>query len=87
MPSRRSATRCASRSRRFGIDVICIEPGLIRTEFGETAASGVEGAGGGPYADFNAGVARSTRDAYTGPLARLGGATAASRRSASEASL
>ena len=26
---------------RFGIDVICVEPGLIRTEFGETAASGV----------------------------------------------
>ena len=27
--------------RRFGIDVICIEPGLIRTEFGSTAAGGV----------------------------------------------
>ena len=26
---------------RFGIDVICVEPGLIRTEFGSTAASGV----------------------------------------------
>ena len=26
---------------RFGIDVICVEPGLIRTEFGATAAGGV----------------------------------------------
>ena len=39
--SRRSATRCGWRSRRFGIDVICVEPGLIRTEFGATAAGGV----------------------------------------------
>ena len=30
---------------RFGIDVICIEPGLIRTEFGSTAAGGVEASG------------------------------------------
>ena len=58
--------------RRFGIDVICIEPGLIRTEFGETAASGVE-AGDGPYADFNASVAKSTREVYEGPLSRFGG--------------
>jgi NAD(P)-dependent dehydrogenase (short-subunit alcohol dehydrogenase family) len=56
---------------RFGIDVICVEPGLIRTEFAETAATGVEG--GGPYADFNAAVARSTREVYEGPLSRLGG--------------
>jgi NAD(P)-dependent dehydrogenase (short-subunit alcohol dehydrogenase family) len=58
--------------RRFGIDVICIEPGLIRTEFGETAASGVEAADG-PYAGFNAAVARTTRSIYEGPLARFGG--------------
>jgi NAD(P)-dependent dehydrogenase (short-subunit alcohol dehydrogenase family) len=57
---------------RFGIDVICVEPGLIRTEFGETAASGVE-AEDGPYAEFNAAVARSTREVYSGPLSRLGG--------------
>src|SRR3954452_14542610 len=56
---------------RFGIDVICVEPGLIRTEFGETAACSVDD--GGPYAEFNAAVARSTREAYTGPLSRLGG--------------
>jgi NAD(P)-dependent dehydrogenase (short-subunit alcohol dehydrogenase family) len=57
---------------RFGIDVVCVEPGLIRTEFGETAATSV-GADDGPYADFNASVARSTRGAYAGPLSRLGG--------------
>ena len=58
---------------RFGIDVICVEPGLIRTEFGETAASGVASEGDGPYAEFNAAVARSTREVYRGPLSRLGG--------------
>jgi short-subunit dehydrogenase len=55
----------------FGIDVVCVEPGLIRTEFGATAAGGVDESG--PYADFNAAVARSTRDVYTGPLSRFGG--------------
>src|SRR6185436_8638833 len=44
--------------RPFGIDVICMEPGLIRTEFGTTAAGGVESAAGDPYADFNRAVAK-----------------------------
>ena len=60
----------------FGVDVAIIEPGLIRTGFGETAAHGVGAAGSpdGPYGDFNAAVAKATRDAYEeGPLARLGG--------------
>ena len=56
---------------RFGIDVICVEPGLIRTEFGSTAASSV--GDGGPYAEFNEAVARSTREVYEGPLSRFGG--------------
>jgi NAD(P)-dependent dehydrogenase (short-subunit alcohol dehydrogenase family) len=56
---------------RFGIDVICVEPGLIRTEFGSTAAGGVDESG--PYAEFNASVAKSTREVYEGPLSRLGG--------------
>ena len=59
--------------RRFGIDVICIEPGLIRTEFGATAAGGVSSSADDPYAEFNASVAKSTRDVYEGPLSRLGG--------------
>jgi NAD(P)-dependent dehydrogenase (short-subunit alcohol dehydrogenase family) len=57
--------------RPFGIDVIVVEPGLIRTEFGNTAAGGVEASG--PYAEFNETVARSTREVYEGPLSRLGG--------------
>jgi NAD(P)-dependent dehydrogenase (short-subunit alcohol dehydrogenase family) len=57
---------------QFGIDVICVEPGLIRTEFGSTAAGGVP-VEDGPYAALNAAVAKSTREVYEGPLSRLGG--------------
>jgi NAD(P)-dependent dehydrogenase (short-subunit alcohol dehydrogenase family) len=58
----------------FGVDVICVEPGLIRTEFGATAAASVPVDGDDAYAAFNAGVARSTRESYDGPLGRrLGG--------------
>ena len=40
---------------RFGIDVICIEPGLIRTEFGATAAGACRPpTPTDPYAEFNA---------------------------------
>ena len=57
----------------FGVDVVLIQPGLIRSRFGETAAAGVE-RGEGPYAEFNASVAQATTSAYEkGPLARLGG--------------
>jgi NAD(P)-dependent dehydrogenase (short-subunit alcohol dehydrogenase family) len=57
----------------FGIRVIVIEPGLIRTRFSETAVQGIEDPSG-PYADFNAAVARSTAGAYEkGPLAKLAG--------------
>ena len=62
--------------RGFGVDVICVEPGLIRTSFGETAAGGIEPEGGetGPYAEFNRAVATATRSVYeSGPAARLGG--------------
>jgi NAD(P)-dependent dehydrogenase (short-subunit alcohol dehydrogenase family) len=61
----------------FGIDVILIEPGLIRTAFGTTAAGGVSEAGvdEGDYAQFNAHVAAATEGIYEsgGPIARLGG--------------
>jgi NAD(P)-dependent dehydrogenase (short-subunit alcohol dehydrogenase family) len=59
--------------RGFGIDVILIEPGLIVTEFGETAAGSVAADAGGPYAKFNARVAKLTSEAYRGPMAKLGG--------------
>ena len=62
----------------FGIDVIIIQPGLIRTEFGETAAGGISQATGegeaSPYAKFNRRLAAATRGVYEeGPAARLGG--------------
>ncbi len=57
----------------FGVDVVVIQPGLIRTEFGGTAAAEVQ-TGDGPYAEFNASVAKSTKEVYEkGPVSRLGG--------------
>jgi NAD(P)-dependent dehydrogenase (short-subunit alcohol dehydrogenase family) len=59
----------------FGIDVVVIEPGLIITEFGRTAAGSMSDQLGadGPYAHFNAGVAKLTAEAYEGPMAKFGG--------------
>jgi NAD(P)-dependent dehydrogenase (short-subunit alcohol dehydrogenase family) len=57
----------------FGIDVVVIEPGLIRTSFGEAAVGSIHtGTEDGPYADFNQAVAATTAGAYEGPLAKLG---------------
>jgi NADP-dependent 3-hydroxy acid dehydrogenase YdfG len=59
----------------FGVDVVCIEPGLIKTEFGNAAAGSVsEGTDAtGPYAEFNAHVAATTKSVYEeSPLAKLG---------------
>ncbi|MEY3212800.1 MAG: hypothetical protein RIT28_3281 [Pseudomonadota bacterium] len=59
----------------FGVDVILIQPGLIRTGFGEAVAGTIARAEGGVYAEFNAAVAKATQEAYEkGPLAALGGA-------------
>jgi NAD(P)-dependent dehydrogenase (short-subunit alcohol dehydrogenase family) len=59
----------------FGIQVVVIEPGLIRTSFGEVAVDSMEeGTDDGPYAGFHAAVARVTRGTYErGLLSRLGG--------------
>jgi NAD(P)-dependent dehydrogenase (short-subunit alcohol dehydrogenase family) len=60
--------------RPFGVEVVIIEPGLIVTKFGETAAGSVgEAESDGPYAKFNEAVAKATAEAYDGPLAKLGG--------------
>jgi NAD(P)-dependent dehydrogenase (short-subunit alcohol dehydrogenase family) len=62
--------------KSFGVDVILIEPGLIRTEFGAVAEReiGDARADHGPYADFNRAVGKATVGAYEkGLLARLGG--------------
>jgi short-subunit dehydrogenase len=57
----------------FGVDVVVIQPGLIRTEFAATAQNRLA-TDDGPYADFNASVGAATEEAYAkGPLAKLGG--------------
>jgi NADP-dependent 3-hydroxy acid dehydrogenase YdfG len=58
--------------RGFGVDVVVIEPGLIKTSFGETSVASVPQEDG-PYAEFNSAVAATTAGAYDGPLGRLGG--------------
>jgi NAD(P)-dependent dehydrogenase (short-subunit alcohol dehydrogenase family) len=58
--------------RGFGVDVVVIEPGLIKTSFGDTSVASVPQEEG-PYAEFNTAVAAATAGAYDGPLARLGG--------------
>jgi NAD(P)-dependent dehydrogenase (short-subunit alcohol dehydrogenase family) len=56
--------------RGFGVEVIIIEPGLIVTNFGETAAASVKA--DGPYTEFNRKVASLTENAYHGSMAKLG---------------
>jgi NAD(P)-dependent dehydrogenase (short-subunit alcohol dehydrogenase family) len=57
----------------FGVEVVVIEPGLIVTEFGETAAGSLDEVDEhGAYAKFNADVAKVTAEAYKGGMARFG---------------
>src|SRR5687767_6026574 len=53
----------------FGIDVVVIQPGLIRTRFADAAVGSIE-AGDGPYARFDAAVGAATAGAYDGAFAR-----------------
>jgi NAD(P)-dependent dehydrogenase (short-subunit alcohol dehydrogenase family) len=60
----------------FGIHVVIVQPGLIRTRFADAATDAIRAStpSEGPYAEFNAAVAGSTKSVYErGPLARLGG--------------
>ena len=60
----------------FGIGVVCIEPGLITTGFGDAAVGSLsEGIpDDGPYARFNRAVGKATAGAYEGgALGKLGG--------------
>ncbi|MGH7822879.1 MAG: hypothetical protein ACRD2A_06635 [Vicinamibacterales bacterium] len=55
--------------RGFGIDGVIVEPGLIRTRFGEAAVASMQAttlADGSPYAAFNAAVANVIAGAYAG---------------------
>jgi NAD(P)-dependent dehydrogenase (short-subunit alcohol dehydrogenase family) len=60
----------------LGVDVILIEPGIIKTGFGAAAVRELGGAqaGEGPYAEFNDAVGKATTEVYEkGLLSRLGG--------------
>ncbi len=57
----------------FGVGVVLIEPGLIRTNFGTTAVGTLEAvpAGDGPYAAFSSAVGAATAGAYAGLMGRV----------------
>ncbi|MBA2463244.1 MAG: SDR family NAD(P)-dependent oxidoreductase [Actinobacteria bacterium] len=57
----------------FGIDVIVVEPGLIRTGFADAALGTIAAQAGeaGPYDAYNAAVAAATAGAYENSIARL----------------
>jgi NAD(P)-dependent dehydrogenase (short-subunit alcohol dehydrogenase family) len=61
----------------FGIDVVVIQPGLIRTRFADAAVGTIADRSGdpdGPYDGFNQAVAAATAGAYRNAIARtLGG--------------
>jgi NAD(P)-dependent dehydrogenase (short-subunit alcohol dehydrogenase family) len=58
----------------FGVRVVLIEPGLIKTDFAKTAVASVDNVtDDGPYAEFNRVVRKGTEGVYEGPLAMLGG--------------
>lgn len=59
--------------RPFGIDVIVVQPGPIKTRFGDTAVASIPAAAHpqSPYAPFHAALAAKVRDLYGGTLARL----------------
>jgi NAD(P)-dependent dehydrogenase (short-subunit alcohol dehydrogenase family) len=59
--------------RRFGVHVSVIEPGTIKTKFGDTATSTVEHLRdpSSPYAAFNDVLVQRINDAYEGKLARF----------------
>lgn len=58
----------------FGVKVVVIQPGLIRTGFAEAVGQKLAGDANGPYAGFTAAVGKATHEVYdTGPLAKLAG--------------
>jgi NAD(P)-dependent dehydrogenase (short-subunit alcohol dehydrogenase family) len=60
--------------RGFGIGVVLIEPGLIRTNFAEAAVGAMTGVLDETYGDFHARVAEATRKSYVqGKAALLAG--------------
>ena len=59
--------------RGFGIDVVIIEPGLIRSRFGDSMLDQMV-PGGGPYDVFHAALGKAAHDLYErGLISRLAG--------------
>jgi NAD(P)-dependent dehydrogenase (short-subunit alcohol dehydrogenase family) len=59
----------------FGINVVVIEPGPIKTSFGDTAVNGLASLADSPYAAVNTVLAKQVREAYEGgPMARFAAA-------------
>lgn len=70
----------------FGVRVVLVEPGLIRTEFGGVASTGLTGAGAdGPYATLRGTSDAVTAQNYASPLAAGPDAVAAVVEKALEA--
>ena len=57
--------------RPFGIDVVLIEPGFVKTPLGKTAAQRRTDGDEGPYASYNAAVADVANSYTTGTLGML----------------
>jgi NAD(P)-dependent dehydrogenase (short-subunit alcohol dehydrogenase family) len=59
--------------RPFGVDVVLVEPGFVKTTFGNSAASRFgQDANGSPYAEYEAKVAETAATWQEGPMAKLG---------------
>ena len=57
----------------FGVDVVVIEPGVIKTRFGDVNVGSIDlGDGDGPYAEFNQSVARVVAGAYSDKARGMG---------------
>jgi NAD(P)-dependent dehydrogenase (short-subunit alcohol dehydrogenase family) len=62
--------------KHFGIDVILIQPGIIKSDFRETTLRELGGAKAvdGPYSEFNDAVGKASMEVYEkGLMSRLGG--------------
>ena len=57
----------------FGVQVVLLEPGLIKTEFASTSVGSIADAEDGAYTHFNGAVGAATANAYEGPFGKLGG--------------
>jgi NAD(P)-dependent dehydrogenase (short-subunit alcohol dehydrogenase family) len=59
--------------RGFGVDVVVVEPGAIKTEFGNTAIDKIDASApaDSPYAQFREVLKQQIRGFYEGPMAML----------------